>query len=110
MASKIEEFLNKILSSRYGKDVRQAIHDGIEQCYEDGKAGAVDLLARERIDNLVANNNPTDGNSELIDIRIGEDQVVYKSAGDAVRGQASNIKFHNRFVLAQAKLRKQLKF
>lgn len=35
MASKIEQFLNKILSNRYGKDVRQAIHDGIKQCYED---------------------------------------------------------------------------
>ena len=35
MASKIEQFLNKILSSRYGKDVRQAIHDGIKQCYDD---------------------------------------------------------------------------
>lgn len=35
MASSIQQFLNKILSSRYGKDVRQAIHDGIEQCYED---------------------------------------------------------------------------
>lgn len=35
MASNIQEFLNKILSSRYGKDVRQAIHDGIHQCYED---------------------------------------------------------------------------
>ena len=35
MASKIEQFLNKILSSRYGKDVRRAIHDGIKQCYSD---------------------------------------------------------------------------
>ena len=35
MASKIEQYLNKILSSRYGKDVRQAIHDGIKQCYSD---------------------------------------------------------------------------
>lgn len=35
MASKIEQFLNKILSSRYGKDARQAIHDSIEQCYDD---------------------------------------------------------------------------
>lgn len=35
MASKIEQYLNKILSSRFGKDVRQAIHDGIEQCYDD---------------------------------------------------------------------------
>lgn len=35
MASSIQQFLNKILSSRYGKDVRQAIHDGIKQCYSD---------------------------------------------------------------------------
>lgn len=35
MASSIQQFLNKILSSRYGKDVRQAIHDSIEQCYDD---------------------------------------------------------------------------
>ena len=35
MASSIEQNLNKILLSRYGKDVRQAIHDGIEQCYND---------------------------------------------------------------------------
>lgn len=31
----IEENLAKILSSRYGEDVRQSIHDSIEQCYED---------------------------------------------------------------------------
>lgn len=35
MASNIEQNLNKILSNRYGKDVRQAIHDGIKQCYDD---------------------------------------------------------------------------
>ena len=31
----IQEILTKILSSRYGKDMRQAIHDGIQQCYDD---------------------------------------------------------------------------
>ena len=86
--SNIEQNLQKILSSRYGKDVRQAIHDGIHDCYEDGKAGAVDLVARERIDNLVANNNPTDGNSELIDIRVGANGKTYNSAGEAVRSQS----------------------
>lgn len=50
--SNIIDYLQKILSSRYGKDVRQAIHDGILTCYEDGKAGAIDLVARERIDAL----------------------------------------------------------
>lgn len=90
--SNIEQNLQKILTSRYGKDVRQSIHDGIHDCYEDGKAGAVDLVARERINNLVTNNNPTDGNSELLDIRVGADGTTYESAGEAVREQVSSLK------------------
>lgn len=35
MMANIREILTKILSSRYGKDMRQAIHDGIQQCYDD---------------------------------------------------------------------------
>ena len=90
--SNIEQNLQKILSSRYGKDVRQSIHDSIHDCYEDGKAGAVDLVARERIDNLVANNNPTEGNSELLDIRVGADGKTYLSAGDSVRNNINDLK------------------
>lgn len=89
--SNIEQNLAYILSSRYGKDVRQAIHDAIHDCYEDGKAGVLDLVAREQIANLVANNNPTEGNSELVDIRVGADGRVYESAGEAVRGQVSSL-------------------
>ncbi len=35
--SNIEQNLAKILNSRYGKDVRQAIHDSIETCYTETK-------------------------------------------------------------------------
>ena len=51
--SNIEQNLQKILTSRYGKDVRQSIHDSIHDCYEDGKAGAVDLVAREQLDKKI---------------------------------------------------------
>lgn len=83
--SNIEQNLAFILSSRYGEDVRQAIHDAIHDCYEDGKAGATDLVAREQIANLVANAGNTDKDSELVDIRVGSDSRIYESAGEAVR-------------------------
>ena len=35
--SNIEQLLKQILDTKLGKDMRQSIHDGIEQCYEDGK-------------------------------------------------------------------------
>ena len=34
----ITEALETILGARYGREVRQAIHDGIKQAYEDGTA------------------------------------------------------------------------
>lgn len=38
-----------------------------------------------RMDNIIAHNNDTESNSELIDIRAGTDGIVYESAGSAVR-------------------------
>lgn len=88
--STIQEYLNNILKAVYGKDVRQNIHDAIQQCYEDGKVGAVDLVARQRIDNLVKlPEGSTTGDAELADIRVGMDGTSYDTAGEAVRGQVS---------------------
>ncbi len=43
-----------------------------------------------RVDNIVANANSTEGNSELVDIRVGVHGESYVSAGSAVRWQAVN--------------------
>lgn len=52
-------------------------------------AGAAAL--NSRIDNIVAHNNDTDGNTELLDIRTGADGTVYTSAGGSVRAQVQKI-------------------
>lgn len=49
-------------------------------------------IANSRVDNIIANNNPTEGNSELVDIRTGADGTVYASAGNAIREQISDAK------------------
>lgn len=106
----IQDLLKQLLTAVYGKDVRQAIHDAIYQCYEDGKAGAIDLVARKnlevekaerqqeiaveraRINNFTTlGEGSTTGDAELQDVRVGYDGKVYPSAGDAVREQVVQI-------------------
>lgn len=49
-------------------------------------------VERARIDNLIAESTEnTVNNAELIDIRTGQDSVVYTSAGEAIRGQFLNV-------------------
>lgn len=91
----IQTYLKNILSAVYGRDVRQSIHDSIKQCYYDGKAGAIDLEARERaaaaesrmdtFTKLTAGS--TTGDAELIDARVGFDGTKYTTAGEAIREQ-----------------------
>ena len=39
----IETALEYILTAQYGKDVRQAIHDAIHACFDEGGSGSIDL-------------------------------------------------------------------
>lgn len=47
--SPISQYLARILSSVYGRDVRQAIHDAIQQCYTDGAAGITPVITTEEV-------------------------------------------------------------
>ena len=99
----IEEYLDQIQNAIYGRDVRQAIHDGIEACYEDGKVGVTDLIARERIDQvdtvltkrideLISPSGEAPSAAEVTDAREGADGVVYDTLGTANRTQFNNMK------------------
>lgn len=59
----------------------------------DTRAKQSDLdTLKARVDNLVANpGTPTEGNAELIDIRVGADGDIYPTAGDAIRNQISTL-------------------
>ena len=74
----------------------QLIKDLDEKVKEDVSSlkGNVDKTVQainDRVNNLITQNNPTEGNSELQDIRLGADGVTYPSAGEAVRQQLSFI-------------------
>lgn len=45
----------------------------------------------ERIDQMIVDGTPTEGNSELLDIRVGANGVTYATAGTAVRAQIKNM-------------------
>ncbi len=102
----IYELLEKIKKAIYGKDVRQSISDAIEQCYKDatGNPESVAAVVKEnktmkeklqsaiddlsaRISNIVASSTATEGNAELIDIRLDGEGKAHTTAGDAVRAQ-----------------------
>lgn len=65
----------------------QALENAIANMVTVAEANAI----RARVDNIIAHNNDTEGNAELVDIRIDIDGTVHDSAGGAVRDQFSNL-------------------
>ena len=55
-----------------------------QQLAEKAKQEEVETISGQ-INTLVANAGNTDGNAELLDIRVGWDGIVYPTAGEAVR-------------------------
>ena len=124
-------YLTAIANAIKGKDVRSAIHDGLEKAYNDAYSwynlsvgnsqealskatSALDTITQiaddlddieqqateieqsfdainARVDNIIAHNNDTEGNTELIDIRSGYDGYTAGSAGSSVRRQVNAV-------------------
>lgn len=75
-------------------EVHETVEDGINQA--NSKVGiAIDSMTTTveettaelsaRLDNVIAHNNDTEGNTELIDIRVDRNGTSYASAGEHVR-------------------------
>lgn len=69
------------------------ISESLEEASDSIQASMTSALTEinARVDNIIAHNNDTEGNSELVDIRTGIDSMVYASAGSAVRTQISKV-------------------
>lgn len=70
------------------EELESALPEVSEQLYnmEINKATKIEVdVERKRIDNLISNNNPTEGNSELVDMRVDSQGVIHSSGGEHIR-------------------------
>ena len=92
--NKIEDAIDQINQNEKTLDKRVTNNFNVMNAIADSKASNADLdVERKRINLLSAtSNSATEGNSELLDIRVGASGTVYTTAGESVRNQISDIK------------------
>lgn len=83
--SNLEEKMRSDIAETY-----QNINESVREI--DSRVVSEISTIDSRINTIIAHNNDTEGNSELIDIRTGADGTVYASAGSAVRKQYDQLK------------------
>ena len=80
----ISDKLNKILSAVFGKDVRQALHDGLDAINKETESttSRQDYLDR-KYDEQIKNMTVQDPSSaEIVDMRVAANGKTFKKAGD----------------------------
>lgn len=83
---------NKEIAEEYPDIINQLLTkmESVEQiATPEAMQGYVDAYLEE---------NPPEGNSELLDIRVGADGTTYESAGEAVRGQVGSLSEDNKTI------------
>lgn len=80
--------------AQYAREQAQAAAQSATEAnnYVTSTRDQVNLL-QSRVDNIIPNQTQTEGNTELLDIRVAENGQIYDSAGNAVRGQVRNLKY-----------------
>ena len=74
----IAQLLAQILATRYGRDVRQSIHDAIEECYSD--VSTAKTLAEDAT--LGADEAAENANDSVISgVVVSGDDLVFQNAG-----------------------------
>lgn len=84
----IEQILTQIRSSVHGSDMRQAIHDGIEKCYNERNSGGYNPVSDTNLFysgiglfSAATTNKPFD--SRFMLIACGTESTCYQIAYDA---------------------------
>ena len=73
------------------EDALQTMQDFSEELNEQVQTNTQNIAVQTaRIDTIISGVTP-DADAELLDIRVGYDSTTYPTAGDAVRGQVSDI-------------------
>ncbi len=87
--SDIQKLLNQILEARYGKDVRQSIHDSINLCYDEATGEIQRELIQSITENATKAEHSANQAAESAEIAVGKADKAIESA-DLATQEADN--------------------